>query len=266
MSGVVPTLRRVSRSALGRLLQWPARLIPSDRALPILWGGLRGGKWVVGSSFRSCWLGVYEYEKQRLFADAVKLGQVVYDVGANVGFYTLLASRLVGPTGKVVAFEPLPRNLAFLRRHVEMNDRHGNVTVVAAAVSDRAGTARFDPGPMPEMGRLSSAGTVEVRTVALDQWIAEQGAPAPGFIKIDVEGAEASVLRGARALLTGVRPDVLVATHGDAEHEDCRGILQDLGYSWEELDEGPGPYREVRARPLARTGEAVGGSTSAAAV
>src|SRR3989454_7017615 len=104
-----------SRSVAGKFLRWPLRFVPRELAVPIRQGALRGKRWVVGSSTHGCWLGSYEYTKRKLFESYVIAGDVVYDIGANVGFYTLLASVLVGRGGQVVAIEPLPRNIAYLR-------------------------------------------------------------------------------------------------------------------------------------------------------
>lgn len=112
--------------------------------MPILQGPLRGKRWIVSSSTAGCWLGSYELDKQRRFATTLRPGHVVYDLGANAGFYTLLASKLVGRSGHVVAFEPLPENLAALRRHLELNGVD-NVTVMDAAVWSSGGTVRFTP-------------------------------------------------------------------------------------------------------------------------
>src|SRR6266436_706615 len=125
----------------GRVLRWPLQWIPQDAVVPILQGPCAGMRWIVGSSTHGCWLGSYEYEKRKLFEELVGPGDVVYDIGAHVGFYTLLASVLVGHTGRVVAFEPSPRNLAYLRRHLAMN-RLNNVTVVEGAVYDHDGEVR----------------------------------------------------------------------------------------------------------------------------
>ncbi len=109
----------VSRqTVVGKLLRLPLRLLPDGMAVPVLQGPLKGKRWLVGSSTHGCWLGSYEYEKQRLFAKKIKAGAVVFDIGANVGFYTLLTAMLVRPEGRVVAFEPVPRNIDFLRKHI----------------------------------------------------------------------------------------------------------------------------------------------------
>ena len=162
---------------LGRTLRLPLRLVPPTAVMPILQGRLRGKRWIVGSSTHGCWLGSYEYQKRRLFERTVKPGQVVYDVGANAGFYTILASVLVGPAGKVVAFEPVLRNLDYLRRHIELN-RLTNVTVVPDAVSDGDGQGCFREGPDPSVGSLAQDGALRVRTVSLDRLIEEGRIPA----------------------------------------------------------------------------------------
>jgi FkbM family methyltransferase len=136
----------------------------------ILQGPLRGKKWIVGSSNHGCWLGSYEYEKRRLFERALREGFTVFDVGAHVGFYTLLASVLVGAKGKVFAFEPLPRNLHYLKEHLRRN-RVENVSVVEAAVSDRSGFAAFEEGLYDSGGHLAAAGRLRVPTVTLDELV-----------------------------------------------------------------------------------------------
>src|SRR5574341_673203 len=126
-----------SNSGVGIALRYPLRWIPHERVVPVLQGRLRGKRWIVGASVHGCWLGSYEYDKQKRFVREIKKGDVVYDIGAHVGFYTLLASELVGPSGQVIAFEPLPRNLGYLHRHLALNSCK-NVTVIEAAVGNAA--------------------------------------------------------------------------------------------------------------------------------
>jgi FkbM family methyltransferase len=229
-------LRNISNNrVVGPIIWWPLRLLPRGTALPIVMGRLRGKWWIVWSSFRSCWLGLYELDKQRIFNTLVKPGDVVFDVGANAGYYTLLGTVLAGPEGKVFAFEPLPRNAAIIRRHVEMN-KLSNVTVYEGAVSDRAGTARFDSGVIPEMAHLSESGGIEVRTFKLDSLLAE-GVPPPAVMKIDVEGAEVDVLNGARQMIETHHPTMMVATHSVPLFEQTKAFLESLGYEVRVLDE-----------------------------
>ena len=203
----------------------------------ILSGDLRGAKWITGSATHGCWLGTYERETQQAFRTLVREGDVVLDIGANVGFFTLLAARRTGPGGSVYAFEPLPRNLAYLRRHLELNSVT-NVEVLPVALSSSAGTARFGSAANPAMGGLAVEGELEVRTETLDELVASKRVRPPGFLKIDVEGAEYDVLMGAAATLTRHRPVLLLSTHGYREQERCCAFLHNLRYELRELRDG----------------------------
>lgn len=249
-------LRRISNHPIaGRIIWSPLKLVPKGAALPIVTGPLRGRKWVLSSTFRSAWLGLMEYDKQLLFRRLAKPGAVVYDVGANVGFYTLLASVLVGPQGKVFAFEPLPRTIDILRRHVRINDL-ANVTIFAGAVSDHEGTARFDAGAIPEMGHLSDKGEFEVQLFQLDALLAAGRIAPPALMKIDVEGAEVDVLTGAKHILDTHRPHILLATHGiDTYHRAC-DLLRAHRYDVETLDDPHKSTHELRLGEVLATPQA----------
>ena len=220
----------ISRYTLaGRVLRIPLKLIPADTHLWILQGPLRGYRWIAGAATHGCWLGSYEQEKQNAFIRFIRSASVVYDIGANVGFYTLLAAHLVGKSGRVIAFEPLPRNLEYLREHITLN-RLSNVEVVEAAVSTESGTAMFDDQANPSMGKLSSCGTVAVRTVTIDDLVGSGAIPSPDLVKIDVEGAEYNVLRGASRTLEKKRPVIFIATHGEELRTQCLTFLRGHSY------------------------------------
>jgi FkbM family methyltransferase len=209
-------------------------LVSGGFALPILRGPLRGARWLPasGGKLARLLLGTYESEQSERLRQCVQPGSVVYDVGANAGYYALLASRLVGARGRVVAFEPEPRNAAFLREHVARN-RAANVDVVESAVGNVPGAhgfARRGTG----RGRLDERGELRVRVLRLDDFVAD-GARAPDVIKIDVEGGELDVLRGAARLLASSRPLLLLSTHGRAVHHACCDLLGTLGYALEPL-------------------------------
>ena len=197
--------------------------------MPILQGPLRGKRWIAGAHTHGCWLGTYEHEKQKLFSSEIKEGNIVYDIGANAGFYTLLASVLVGSSGHVYAFEPLQRNIHFLHEHLRLNEIT-NVDVIEAAVSDIAGESYFDDSAGAAMGHLAPAGNKQVKTVTIDEVIEEKRLRPPEAIKIDVEGAELLVLSGAEAALKKYRPKVFLSTHGQEVHLKCRHFLNSLGY------------------------------------
>lgn len=199
--------------------------------LPIAAGRLRGRWWLPASRGKVLRIlnGTYEREQTRLFERHLRPGATVLDVGAHVGYYTLLSSVLVGDAGRVHSFEPNPANAEFLRRHVRIN-RLSNVRVEQAAVSAVAGTARFDFGTGSGTGRLADAGALEVRTVRLDDYCAEHGL-APSAMKIDVEGAEMHVLAGGLATLARHRPVLFLSTHGPEAHAGSMGLLRGLGYA-----------------------------------
>lgn len=229
------------------------RFIPKDAVLRILQGPLRGKRWIAGSSNHGCWLGSYESEKQKMVVETVSPGMVCWDVGAHVGFYTLLLAELAGPGGKAFAFEPFPRSVELLRRHVGMNG-YENVRILPFALGDFDGEARFEPGPSSSMGRVVPEGTLTVACRRADNLLATGEIEAPDLIKIDVEGAEADVLRGARQAMQR-KPIVFLATHGESVHGACVDLLRASGYDVHALDGGsPERTDELVAMP-SREGE-----------
>lgn len=239
------------RSFIGKLLRLPLKLIPRGMLLPILQGRFRGMKWIVGAGEHGYWLGSYELNKRLAFEREVQPGSVVYDIGANVGYFSLLASVLVGPEGQVFAFEPLPRNIHYLRRHLQVN-RIKNIKVIEAAVSDHDGEASFSRGPSSAMGHLAAEGEIRAKMVCLDSLVAMEKIAPPGVIKLDVEGAEYDVLRGARLLLEAYCPIIFLDTHDRKAHHFTIALLDELGYRFEILDGKELPEtRELIAFPPA---------------
>lgn len=214
---------------IGNLLRLPLRMVPDGWIVPILSGPLHGGRWITGSSPHGCWLGTYERHTQELFRKHVKPGSIVFDVGANVGFFTLLASRLAGSAGRVFAFDPLPRNLEFLREHVRLNDAV-NVTVIPLAIAAGPGSARFFTGENPSQGLVASEGEIEVSMDSLDRLFGSGTVPRPDFIKMDIEGGEDNALAGAAEVLRLRGLTLLLSTHGWEHHEHCWSLLERAGF------------------------------------
>lgn len=133
-------------------------------------------------------------------------GGTFVDAGANIGFYSVLASRLVGPEGRVFAFEMMPDTASILRRHVAMNAGE-RIEIFENALSDRNGeivTASVEPGKHGQASIIASASpdrrvTIEVATITLDKALAGSG--PIDLLKMDLEGAEHLALRGAAAVL-----------------------------------------------------------------
>lgn len=151
--------------------------------------------------------GVWEPFETSMFCSTVKPGMTVVDVGAHVGYYTLLAARRVGESGRVVAFEPDPSNCALLRRNVAQNGFADRVSVVQAAVGGETGSVTlfrdtFNLGAHSlERGNVVGADSVRVPAVTLGRALASEGVDHIDVLKVDVQGAEAGVVAGADGLL-----------------------------------------------------------------
>jgi FkbM family methyltransferase len=157
--------------------------------------------------------GIYEPLTTDLVRAEIKPGDVVLDIGANIGYYTLIFAKCVGPTGHVFAYEPEPGNFSLLRENVSTNG-YRNVTLCQTAVSDRAGHNRLylDEANAGDC-RLYDSGdgrrAVGVETVRLDDCLAAFPGKI-GFVKMDIQGAEPAALRGMQSLLHAHRPLGLV--------------------------------------------------------
>ena len=201
--------------------------------LPIVGGALRGKRWcpASGGKLMRVLLGTYEQEQTALFLSHIQPGDVVLDIGAACGYYTLLASKLVGKAGRIVSFEPDPKNAAYLRRHVSANHL-SQAMVLQMALSDNSGQARFGGGSGTGTGRLCDEGAYDVTVRRLDD-IASQLQLAPTHLKIDVEGAELSVLRGGEQTIRRHQPMIFLSTHPGivkSVHADCCDLLARWGY------------------------------------
>ncbi len=166
----------------------------------------------------------YQLAEERLAARALQPGDVVYDVGANLGYLTLVFLQCVGPTGRVHAFEPSPLAFSYLRRNVPPGDA---AELNCRAVGSREGSivfAEHEPlvysaveGFGTPLGGERAGRRYPVEVVTLDGYHAQTGGPAPRFVKIDVEGYEAEVLRGMRRLLAEARPILLFEAASPAQ-------------------------------------------------
>lgn len=155
---------------------------------------------------------VYEPLETHVVASHVGPGDVALDLGAHIGYYTLLMARLVGPTGHVFAFEPDPDNFALLERNVALNG-YSTVTCVNAAVADREGRVTLyrsttNPGDHRIYSSEEDRDTVDVRCLRLDDHLRSR-APRVDFVKMDIQGAEPAALRGFEETL-GANPRMRV--------------------------------------------------------
>lgn len=164
------------------------------------------------------------YEVVKTFEKFLSPGDVYIDIGANLGFMSLNAEKIVGPTGKVISFEPDPKILPILKNNISINN--SAILLVEKAVCDKEGTEVFNIATESGLSRLDNkqqnlfgmelSEKVTVETNTLDNFLAELLPNRPiQFIKIDVEGHELRILRGADSTLKKYRPTLfLEINHG----------------------------------------------------
>jgi len=200
-----------------------------------------------------CRLGYTEGPSLDIMTAIVKPGDTFFDLGAHVGHFTVVASRLVGAGGMVHSFEPDAETCRWLEGNVKVNSL-ANVTVNQAAVCDKVGYQDFELRTIDMMAanslakpNSSSGRFIRVRTTSIDEYCAEGSIKRIDFLKIDVEGAEIDVLRGARAALSGeVKPKIHIEFHPKTQEAFGRSLpelaetLLACGYQLLRItDEGP---------------------------
>lgn len=185
------------------------------------------------------WLGTYEPELLATLADLVRPGWVAYDLGANIGYITLLLARLAGPDGRVYSFEALPANLERLCLNLDLNALDQRVTVVPGAVGDSTQPVQFLVGPSGGTGKAQgSAGrqelaysqAISVPGIVLDEFVFTLGHPPPALVKIDIEGGEVLALPGMRRVLAEARPILCLELHGPEAARVAWETLVAAGY------------------------------------
>ena len=174
-------------------------------------------------------LGTYEPYMQEAFSKFVRDGATVYDVGAHAGYHSLLCALLVGPSGRVVAFEPNPRNRESIKRQLSANPA-ASVTITPYALSDRSETVTLDTSHGSSQGRVSDEGDCIVEARTIDFLIANEGFPEPDVMKIDVEGHEEQVLLGALATIDKCRPVILCDINDHTTFSRVSALLAPRGY------------------------------------
>lgn len=173
-------------------------------------------------------IGTTEPALQQFLVSTLAPGDVFYDVGANVGFFSLIGSRLVGSSGKVVAVEPLPAAAELLRGNLEANG-FTQAIAVQAAIGAAHGSGTMELGRSSLDGRLSTGSDgPRVEIVSVDHGVEVLGWPLPSVIKLDVEGAEVSAIAGMQRTAVQCHPILLIEVHW------CRAAVLDalhaLGY------------------------------------
>jgi len=182
----------------------------------------------------------------------------VFDIGAHIGLYTIPAAKNIAPGGTVYAFEPAEANRKYLKRHLKYNDIR-NVRVLPYVIGEetREGQVFYEKGatdPMNSLRLKSGAGgysKVYRRQVSLDDFV-EGSNVRPELIKVDVEGAECNVLKGARRSILKYRPDIFLSVHPrqlalfDSSVDELKAIIDDLGYAFRDRGAGKAAALEHR--------------------
>jgi FkbM family methyltransferase len=164
-----------------------------------------------------------------------KIGDIVIDVGAAFGFYTILASKRVGQQGKVVAIEPQPDSFEMLNRNIRLN-KLTNTRTLNYAVSSKKATLKLYStySVIQERARQSLQSYIEVRADTLDNLLRHVGIDLVNWIKIDVEGAEYEVLTGAKEILSANKPiSILVEIHGKDTYGPVIELLKSNNFNIE---------------------------------
>jgi FkbM family methyltransferase len=233
------------RAALAPFARWMDRgtiAIPAGRA-----GGLRIAKAylpLTHAHLGSIAYGDLESSVQEAMRRHLGEGDVFFDIGANLGFFSLLGARYVGLEGRVYAFEPAPDNVTAIRQNAWVNGMY-NIQVIQAAVSDAGGRGQLQVVEDQSWSKLAEYGehplteqVLEVDLVSVDEVVESGKAPPPRLVKIDVEGAELAVIEGMRRTMEAHRPAIVCELHDT--HADFARRLDELGYDVTNL-EGPEP-------------------------
>ena len=196
-------------------------------------------------------LGTTEEKNQDAMRIVCRQGWTCYDVGANVGFFSLILGRMVGPAGQIFAFEPLPDNVARLEHNIALNPEY-NIRPVPLAIGNTVGRAAFLVAPLSTQGRLLSVKnenqddqkpSISVAIASIDHLVSHDNYPPPNLIKIDVEGAELDVIDGMESVLLKHRPVLFCELHGNQEEMsrrlDIYGYKYVLSTGHEHLNEAP---------------------------
>jgi len=235
---------------LAPIIRWGAKGVTSGEGT-IKYGIGKGLKFDASGGFPGYALGTTEIDEQELVASLIKPGEVFYDIGANVGFYTTLVANLVGPLGKVYGFEPFPESAAAARANAARNG-FNQVKIYEVALSDQSGEATLTTDGASAVFRLDASDrsggvkkTLQVKLSTLDEIVANENLAGPALVMIDVEGAEFKVLRGMKETIRAHRPKILCEVHW-LSSDDLLACMDEVG--------GPVKYRVERmdGKPLSK--------------
>lgn len=219
------------------------RYILGKQFLPIMNGYLKGYQWTTQRDYGYI-LGTYENPKTlKYFIDWCKKDTVLYDIGANVGYHAFIANLFV-TDGRIYSFEPIPANISLFNKHLKLNKEKmpdHNISLLTFAIADKEKEVQFSNNEKATDGNTYIASSqvykqadeiLTVQCFSIDNLIEKDYEP-PTILKIDVEGSELDVLKGAINALTTYKPNILLATHDShlpGIKEKCISFLENLGY------------------------------------
>ena len=216
-------------------------------------GAVKGIKMMLDlQSEKDYWLGTYEPDLQEAARNLIHPGDVVYDVGANIGYISLMSAVLSGSSGRVFSFEALPINVQRLKKNVALNKLGARITVIHGAVIGSNSPVSFLTHSSTSMGKVMGAagrdeqytGSITVPGLTLDHFVYQERNPAPDLIKIDIEGGEGQALSGMPRLLAKIQPVLLIELHGKEAAHQTWNILQKHAYK---------VHRMVHGYPLVKS-------------
>ena len=203
---------------------------------------------------------VYEPLETALLKKELKEGQTFLDLGANIGYYTLLAARQVGPNGRVFAFEPDTTNFSLLKKNIAQNG-YPNARLVPKAVSNRRGSTRLfrsetNRGDHRLYDSKDGRKSIQIRTLTLDGYFLKMDKTVH-FIKMDIQGSEPAALAGMKTLVRANRRLKLVSEFWPGgmmrfgwEAKAYLLALQKLGFQLQEISEKSRTLKPVRPKAL----------------
>jgi FkbM family methyltransferase len=216
------------------------------KSIPIMVGPLKGRHLPKAEALSNLSMLFGKYEPQVVsvlisMPDPIK---VAYDIGAYVGFMSLVLAERASSEGKVFAFEPSPENIAVMQRLIIQNNLQHKVSLIPIALADKNGEENLINWKSSSMHFLESAlngqkacncSSIYVTTCTLDSFVFEQLNPPPDLIKIDVEGAEALVIQGGLRTLDVYSPKLIIEIHGPNNAQKTWSLLRRFDYCWNHL-------------------------------
>ncbi len=213
------------------------RVVKIKQDFRIMSGPLKNFLWDIDTDYRYV-LGNYEDKTVDLLKQHIQKGKAFYDLGANSGFFSLVANEL---GMRVYAFEPIPQNVQLFTKHLTLNNKEKEITLFPYAVCDKSRTLQFTndanlaANTYTASNYTKTSNFIDVKGISLDEFLDDnQTLLKPSLMKIDVEGAELDVLIGAKDTLIKYSPTILLSTHDihiPNISNQCIDFLQQIGYT-----------------------------------